>query len=80
MFDDDDLDFGTFDFDFEDLIDVLDAKELDRLNMDYDYLVDKTFENENKINAPTRCVHEMEKKYLLTSFYLRCKKCGYEEG
>lgn len=88
---DDDLDFGTFDtsdlqIDFEELIDLLDAKETDKLNMDYDFLTnrafDKTFENENKINTKSRgvCRHEMEKKFLITSFYFKCKKCDHEEG
>lgn len=85
---DNDLDFGTFDnsleLDFEDLIDLLDNRELDRMNMDYDYLskdLDKTFENESKINSSPKnqCSHEMERKYLIYSFYLKCKKCGHEE-
>ena len=87
---DDDLDFGTFDpsgiqIDFEELIDLLDTKDLDRLNMDYDFLTgasDKTFENESKINTKPRsvCKHDMEKKFLITSFYFKCKKCDHEEG
>jgi hypothetical protein len=27
-----------------------------------------------------KCSHNMNKKWLLTSFYLKCDKCGYEEG
>ena len=81
MYDDSaDDDFGTFDFD--EMLDLLDSKDLDRFDMDYDFLnrnADKTFENESKINSkPEFCFHEMEKKFLLTSHYLKCKKCGHE--
>jgi hypothetical protein len=85
---DDDLDFGTFDnsIGFEDLLDLLDLDQLDKLNTDYDFSngrsTDKTFENENKINTKPNnpCKHEMEKKFLISSFYFKCKKCNYEEG
>ena len=33
-----------------------------------------------KITIEAKCSHNMNKKWLLTSFYLKCEKCGYEEG
>lgn len=84
---DEEDDFGTFDF--SSLKDLEEAREsIERFLTDYDAALnehfgntidfDRTFENEIKISPAIECSHVMEKKFLLTSHYMKCKKCGFE--
>jgi hypothetical protein len=70
MSDDEDDDFGTFNpcrkIDLSGL--------LESLNNVTDEEVDKV-----RSHFKPKCSHNMIKKHLLTSFYFKCDKCGFEE-
>lgn len=86
MSDDEDDDFGTFNpcrkIDLSGIchsLNNISDEEVDKVRAAFDKNWKKC-EGQPLGNYKLPCSHNMNKKWLLTSFYLKCEKCGYEEG
>jgi len=85
MSDDEDDDFGTFNpFSKIDLSSIthslnnISDEEVDKVRAAFDKNWKKC-EGQPLGSYKLPCSHNMNKKWLLTSFYFKCDKCGFEE-
>jgi hypothetical protein len=86
MSDDEDDDFGTFNpcrkIDLSGLLESLNNvtdEEVDKVRAQFGKNWVPCVGQKLDIDLKKSCSHNMIKKHLLTSFYFKCEKCGFEE-